>query len=350
MKSMPVYYFMVGIPCSGKTYFAKNLARKTGAVIVCPDDIRVSERVRSERAFEIAREQIASNLREGRNVIFDATNTIARWRTQNILAGKQFASLTVAFVMRTELQWCLNRNAQRSQRGERSGISKDVIIRMQDQLGNNLPRKEEGFDAIFEYSGIKLTMLNGEFTGQSRYVYGDYPDSPEDILKGAIVHGWKWEIDYRGATPEEAFLWHRADLVCRTARAFDERRLLYFQGVNYKSLQEIENATGIYFEEYVIDKDDETGLYLVTKRTYPEALCQFCKNRVDAISDPDSAYECNNCGAEYWTEDAGDVDLAVLQAEERGYEVKILKDYDFSEGVRVHLIFVKSKEACYGAD
>lgn len=262
MKSMPVYYFMIGIPCSGKTYFAKNLARKTGAVIVCPDDIRVSERVRSERAFEIAREQVMSNLRAGRNVIFDATNTIAKWRAQNIQAGKEIADSTVAMVMRTELQWCLERNVRRSQRGERSNIPEEVIIRMQDQLENNPPQKEEGFDSIFEYRGIKLTMLTGQFEGQSRYIYSDHPFSAGDMLSSIVQHGWKWEIDYSGATNEEVLVWGVADIACRAVCAWVEKRPLYFQGVEYFSPGEYEDAIVASRKMVCIERDDETGLYI----------------------------------------------------------------------------------------
>lgn len=89
------------------------------------------------------------------------------------------------------------------------------------------------------------------------------------------------------------------------------------------------------------------------ERTYPEALCQFCQKPVE---DPNSfwdLYPCNNCGAKYSMEFPEDVADIVLNAEEEGEEVEVLRNYDFSKenkddpdeyGVWVHLVFRRKKE------
>lgn len=90
------------------------------------------------------------------------------------------------------------------------------------------------------------------------------------------------------------------------------------------------------------------------KKTYPEALCQFCQ---EPVKHPDKLwvlYLCNNCGAEYSLEVSEDIAEVVLEAEEEGKEVRVLKHYDFSKkskdepGVWMHLVFFKKKE-CNGA-
>lgn len=39
-KKKPVLYMFVGLPASGKSYYTRKLAKKTGASIHSPDDIR----------------------------------------------------------------------------------------------------------------------------------------------------------------------------------------------------------------------------------------------------------------------------------------------------------------------
>jgi predicted kinase len=152
-NNMATYYFLIGIPGSGKSTWARELAARTGAVVICPDDIRVNHRIGSERAFEIAREEIAVKLQSGRDVIFDATNTIRKWREKNILAGRTFATRVVAVVFETPLELCLDRQRQRVAQG---GLElENAIIRMADQLKNNPLLLEEGFDEIRYISSEK---------------------------------------------------------------------------------------------------------------------------------------------------------------------------------------------------
>ncbi len=90
------------------------------------------------------------------------------------------------------------------------------------------------------------------------------------------------------------------------------------------------------------------------ERMYAEVICQFCGKRVKNPDDANLVYECENCGAEYWVEDAGDTAEEVLKAEEGGYEIRILEDYDlcsnFFISERVHVVFKRPKEICFGAD
>lgn len=204
---MPTYYFLIGIPGSGKSHFARRLAEETGAEVVCPDEIRASYRVHSKRTFEIARELVAKNLKAGKDVVFDATNTIKKWRRENILAGKPFADL-----------------------------SESVIRRMSEQLADNPPVLEEGFDEIRVYAGIFMVLTSGPFAGRERQLFPDQV-KPKELLTAAVGHGWHWKIDYSFATPDEIFLWMRSDMVCRAVLARQEGRPVYFEGRKYDDLQ-----------------------------------------------------------------------------------------------------------------
>lgn len=141
---MSTYYFMVGIPGSGKSTYAVNL----GCRIVCPDDIREDYGVDSPEAFAIARQQIKSALEAGEDVVFDATNTLRSYRAEMISAGKQVASKTVCIWLDIPLEVCIARHLERVKRGICVTLPVSVIERMASQLAANPPDVAEGFDEI----------------------------------------------------------------------------------------------------------------------------------------------------------------------------------------------------------
>jgi len=258
---MPILYFLIGIPGSGKSHLAARIAAETGAVVICPDSIRVDRQVRSERAFEIARQEIGKNLKAGRDVIFDATNTIRKWRRKNILAGKLSGVRVVCCVMDTPLKLCLDRQRRRAAQGEKTALPEGVIRRMAEQLADNLPELSEGFDEIRVYAGIFVTMTSGQFAGETRQVFLDQVD-PIDLLAAAVRHEWHWEVDYSWATPEEIFSFLRADMVCRAMLARQEGRPVYFEGREYADLQKWEDAVAGSGQMVTIDRDDEFGFWV----------------------------------------------------------------------------------------
>lgn len=277
---MATYYVFVGIPGSGKSHLAAQLAAATGAIIVCPDEIRQSHRVRSERAFEIAREEIATNLMAGRDVILDATNTLRKWRQANIMAGKEQAERVVAVLMATPLELCLDRQSRRAAQpctilyraqGEKESLPNGVIRRMAEQLADNPPLLEEGFDEILVFSGIVMTLTSGELAGRSRQLFLDQVD-PMDMLSSCVQHGDHWNIDYSSATPEEQFQWLRADLVCRAILAQQEGRPVFFEGQEFADLQAWEDTIADSGQMVTIDRDDETGYWVVGVGPEPRTI------------------------------------------------------------------------------
>lgn len=71
-KKKPVLYMFVGLPASGKSYYTRKLAKKTGASIHSPDDIRRElygdERIQGDRntVFNTLHSRIKEDLREGK--------------------------------------------------------------------------------------------------------------------------------------------------------------------------------------------------------------------------------------------------------------------------------------------
>lgn len=80
-----------------------------------------------------------------------------------------------------------------------------------------------------------------------------------------------------------------------------------------------------------------------------EITCQFCREKIGGVVG-DNIHECPGCGTEYWKKNAVELEREVREAEERGYEVRVLYDYAPLEDGGVHLVFVRLKDYCYGAD
>lgn len=145
---MSVYYFMIGIPGSGKSGLAEALAVSQGCRVVCPDTIREAHCVGFPEAFAIAYREIGALLREGENVVFNATNTIRRHRAEMIAAGKPYADKVVCIWMDTPLDVCLARHHEQMEHGVRTTLLDEVIVRMSKQLAADPPDPSEGFDEI----------------------------------------------------------------------------------------------------------------------------------------------------------------------------------------------------------
>lgn len=141
---MSTFYFMVGIPGSGKSTFAASL----GCRVVCPDTIRETHRVGSPEAFAIAQQEIRSTLIAGEDVVFDATSTLRIYRAETINASKPYADKVVCIWMDVPLEVCIARHLERMKSGVRTTLPVPVIERMSRQLADNPPDLSEGFDEI----------------------------------------------------------------------------------------------------------------------------------------------------------------------------------------------------------
>ncbi|MDH4329980.1 MAG: ATP-binding protein [Candidatus Moranbacteria bacterium] len=257
----PTFWFMVGIPGSGKSFHAKWIAETTEATVICPDDIRVKHRVGSDRAFEIARQEIAGSLKAGRDVVFDATNIIRKWRRDNILAGKPHASRVVAVLMDTPLEVCLERQQKRAAQGKKATLPEDTIRQMASQLADNLPELTEGFDEIRVYRGISVTATSGKFAGRTQLFFPGQVD-PSTLLTGFVQEGWHWSIEYSKATLEEQAEWLAADMMCRALLAQREGRPVHFDDREYADLRKWKATMENVGSTVSIERDDETGFWV----------------------------------------------------------------------------------------
>jgi predicted kinase len=138
MKKLTVQYLiiMIGIPGSGKSTLVKLLkAGLPNCVVVCPDKIREdymtdpANKHDNEFVFNLAKNSIQKYLKERKNVIFDATNTISRFRKDYADIGQTIGAQVVYCGLGTPLTVAKERNSQRE-----NPVPEFVIDRMSAQL------------------------------------------------------------------------------------------------------------------------------------------------------------------------------------------------------------------------
>ena len=146
---MAVLHLMVGIQGSGKSTYSKKLRNEYGYKIISSDEVRKMHPDWEEvRIFPEVYRLCAIELREGRDVIFDATNITPKVRSKNIgLVRELYSDFKVyAYFINTNKEICKERVKRRNNIEGELYLPIEVI----DSYFNNLviPSVEEGFDKV----------------------------------------------------------------------------------------------------------------------------------------------------------------------------------------------------------
>lgn len=137
--------YMIGIPGSGKSTVAKEVAKKERAVILSTDDLRremffseTSQKKTNLLYYELFR-RVEILLSEGKNVIVDATNTERGYR---MLALKHLkAAEKECYYIDTPYEVCLERNRSRKRK-----VEEYIMLKMYKKL--DFPILAEGWNKI----------------------------------------------------------------------------------------------------------------------------------------------------------------------------------------------------------
>ena len=165
---MQTFYMMVGIPGSGKSFFAE---RVHNAVVHSSDAIRAevlgdeNDQTKQELVFQTLHERVFRDLADGKNVVYDATNINYKRRMaflQQINAMRIPSLWTVCVFMAVPYETCIERNNNR----ERS-VPEAVIHKMYKKF--DIPMKAEGWDEILVVdSEDRFDRLNDLLTRLSK--------------------------------------------------------------------------------------------------------------------------------------------------------------------------------------
>jgi len=143
----PTLTLMVGFPACGKSTIAADM----DAVVICPDDIRMEifstefdSKVEGMVWFA-AQTMARMLLKNGQNVVIDATNLTAYRRKGWIDIAQDYSANVHACFIPTLIEECKRRNTLRDR------VVPDVVY---DKMAESFEPMEEneGFDKIYEIS------------------------------------------------------------------------------------------------------------------------------------------------------------------------------------------------------
>lgn len=149
-NKVPILYVMVGLPGSGKSHIAEELARENNAVVYSMDEIRgelcgdVEDQSRNDEVFGIWANRIRRALKHGQNVIADATNVTKSGRRSFLAMFDTIPHQTIAHVAYKEIDDCIIDNLDRPH-----PVPPDVIYRMASKF--RYPTEAEGFTEVITH-------------------------------------------------------------------------------------------------------------------------------------------------------------------------------------------------------
>lgn len=155
-RKAPIFLMTVGIPGSGKSRWVENHIPEDKFKIVCPDLIRkevtgrISDVSQDERVWSIAKSRVIDALRQGKNVVLDATNVNQKDRVKFVQKLPPHCLYAKRFEVNPALA---KKRIQKDIESEkdRSHVPKKVVDSMHEQFQQYASKKqlkEEGFKLI----------------------------------------------------------------------------------------------------------------------------------------------------------------------------------------------------------
>ena len=149
---MATLNIMIGIPGSGKSSYAKKYLLTNNSVYLSSDDIRIElygfeDQTHNDVVFETMKKRTLNALKEGKDVIYDATNLNKKRRSGIINEAHKLDVQVDAYLCCTPINIILERNITRAERH----LPWDKLEQMIKSI--EPPMYYEGFDNIYLIDG-----------------------------------------------------------------------------------------------------------------------------------------------------------------------------------------------------
>ena len=160
---------MVGIPGSGKSTVAQQLADLTQGLIISTDRIReqlYGDEIIQGNWLEIERkvlQEMEQAIASSQPIIYDATNTYRHWRLDILekaaLIYPEIPRSWIAWVLETPIETCKLRNQNRQRQ-----VPESVIEQIGKAIADFPPNPSEGFIKVYslkpDYFDLKTLVNN----------------------------------------------------------------------------------------------------------------------------------------------------------------------------------------------
>jgi len=148
---MNTLYITVGLPGSGKSTYAKEFIKGKDVEYLSSDSLRAvygkgeDDQTVTPIVFGHIKKKVDEFLKDGKNVMVDATSVNRRERSDYINSAKKHGAKVVAIVFKMDRQGLIERNKKRGEQGGR--VVPDWVI---DKMLNKYeePNYNEGIDVI----------------------------------------------------------------------------------------------------------------------------------------------------------------------------------------------------------
>lgn len=141
------FIIMIGLPASGKSYHAERLSKQENAIIMSSDKLREelygdeNTQENNSELFNELHKRIKENLKQGFNVIYDATNISHKRRKTFLNELRKIPCIKECYLVATPYEKCLYQNNIRERK-----VPEHVIKKMYKNI--YIPQYYEGWDKI----------------------------------------------------------------------------------------------------------------------------------------------------------------------------------------------------------
>ena len=148
---MNTLYITVGLPGSGKSTYVKNFIKDKEIEYLSSDSLRAvygkseEDQTVTPLVFGHIKRKVDEFLKDGKNVLVDATSVNRKERSDYINTAKKYDSKVVAIVFKMDRQGLIDRNKKRGEQGGRV-VPDWVIDKMLAKFEE--PSYDEGIDVM----------------------------------------------------------------------------------------------------------------------------------------------------------------------------------------------------------
>lgn len=217
----PKLFVLCGLPASGKSTYAKELAEKYNANIHASDSIReelsgdINNQNINDLVFKTLHRRIKEDLANGKSCIMDATNINYKRRMAFLQELNKIPCEKICILMATPYEECLKNNANRDRK-----VPEEVIERMYRHF--DVPYWYEGWDDVW----VKYSPHSQDSFGYACYFVSNTKTYNQDNKHHRLSLGehseetWKYVSEHRGDTDNNSIALRIASVLHDNGKIF----------------------------------------------------------------------------------------------------------------------------------